>query len=62
MTTTRRRRMVGRAAALTAGIVADRIFGDPVRHHPVAWFGTAADRLEKRMGVVQQMTSPLKRK
>lgn len=49
MTTTRWRRMVGRAAALTAGIVADRIFGDPVRHHPVAWFGTAADRLEKRM-------------
>ncbi|MFC3849874.1 CobD/CbiB family cobalamin biosynthesis protein [Corynebacterium hansenii] len=49
MTSTLRRRILGRAAALAAGFAADRVFGDPARHHPVAWFGTAAHRLEQRM-------------
>ena len=49
MTPTRTRRLLGRAAAIAAGCAADRVFGDPARHHPVAWFGTAADRLEKRI-------------
>ncbi|WP_295629458.1 adenosylcobinamide-phosphate synthase CbiB [uncultured Corynebacterium sp.] len=41
--------LLRRAAALAAGIAADRVVGDPARHHPVAWFGTAADRLRARM-------------
>lgn len=49
MTPTRTRRLLSRAAAIAAGCAADRVFGDPARHHPVAWFGTAADRLEKRI-------------
>lgn len=49
MIPSRRRRLLGRAAALAAGVAADRVLGDPARHHPVAWFGTAADRLEKRI-------------
>lgn len=48
-TRSRKRRLIARAVALAAGFAADRVFGDPARHHPVAWFGTAADRLEKRM-------------
>lgn len=38
--------MKWRALGLALGLVADRLFGDPVRHHPVAWFGTAASRVE----------------
>ena len=49
MNHSRRQRPLGRAAALAAGFAADRVFGDPARHHPVAWFGTIADRLEKRI-------------
>lgn len=49
MNQSRRQRTLGRAAALAAGFAADRVFGDPARHHPVAWFGTIADRLEKRI-------------
>ncbi|WP_257995937.1 CobD/CbiB family cobalamin biosynthesis protein [Corynebacterium xerosis] len=49
MTLTPTRRLMGRAAAIAAGYAADRVFGDPARHHPVAWFGRAADRLEKRI-------------
>lgn len=33
-------------AALAGGYVADLIFGDPVRHHPVAGFGQLATRTE----------------
>ena len=29
------------------GTVLDHLFGDPIRHHPVAWFGTWAMRLEE---------------
>lgn len=36
-----------RALGLGLGFAADRIFGDPARHHPVAWFGTCASALEK---------------
>jgi adenosylcobinamide-phosphate synthase len=32
---------------ITAGYLADLVFGDPRRGHPVALFGTAADRLER---------------
>ncbi|MBF6842335.1 hypothetical protein HN289_22160, partial [Acinetobacter baumannii] len=39
----------GTTLARTGERMADRVFGDPARHHPVAWFGTAADRLEKRI-------------
>lgn len=38
-----------RAAGIAAGVVADAIFGDPRRHHPVAWFGTAVGRVEQIM-------------
>lgn len=38
-----------RAAGLLLGFVADRIFGDPRRGHPVALFGTVASRLEARL-------------
>lgn len=37
-----------RAAGIAAGVVADAMFGDPVRGHPVALFGTAAAALERR--------------
>lgn len=35
------------ASALMAGYTADISFGDPPRHHPVAWFGHAAQLLER---------------
>src|SRR5258708_2040127 len=37
------------AAGLAAGFVADVAFGDPRRGHPVALFGSAAARLERRI-------------
>ncbi|MFJ1761447.1 cobalamin biosynthesis protein [Amycolatopsis sp. NPDC088138] len=37
------------AAGLVTGYVADALFGDPRQGHPVAIFGTAATRLERRM-------------
>jgi adenosylcobinamide-phosphate synthase len=36
------------AAGLAVGYLADRLFGDPVRRHPVAGFGAAASWLEAR--------------
>ena len=36
-----------RALGLTAGFLLDRVFGDPVRYHPVAGMGTAAGKLER---------------
>lgn len=36
-----------RSLGLLLGFVADRVFGDPRRHHPVAWFGAAATSLER---------------
>lgn len=38
-----------RAVGLVVGFVADRIFGDPRRGHPVAVFGSVAARLESRL-------------
>ena len=36
-----------RAVGIALGVVADRVFGDPTKHHPVAWFGTWATRVER---------------
>jgi adenosylcobinamide-phosphate synthase len=38
-----------RALGLLAGYVADRVWGDPPRHHPVAGFGALASWLEHRL-------------
>ncbi|MBP2182028.1 cobalamin biosynthesis protein [Amycolatopsis magusensis] len=38
-----------RAAGLLAGYAADRLFGDPRRAHPVAWFGNLASAVERRI-------------
>lgn len=37
------------AAGIIAGSVADRVFGDPAQHHPVAGFGRAAKTLERAL-------------
>lgn len=36
-----------RAAGIALGVVADRLLGDPERHHPVAWFGSWTMRVEQ---------------
>ena len=41
--------MSARALGLLAGYVADRIWGDPARLHPVAGLGTLAERLERHL-------------
>ena len=41
--------MSARALGLLLGYAADRVWADPVRHHPVAWFGSVASRLERRV-------------
>ncbi len=41
--------MRSRPIGLALGYAADRVLGDPARHHPVAWFGTLAGRLEQRI-------------
>jgi adenosylcobinamide-phosphate synthase len=38
----------GRAAGIAAGALADAVFGDPRRAHPVALFGSSAMALERR--------------
>ncbi|MDO5066123.1 MAG: cobalamin biosynthesis protein [Propionibacteriaceae bacterium] len=38
---------IHRALGLALGTAADQLLGDPVRHHPVAWFGSWASRLEQ---------------
>ena len=35
-----------RTTGIALGVLADAVFGDPVRHHPVAWFGSWASRVE----------------
>lgn len=40
---------MSRAAGLALGFLADHLLGDPVRYHPVAGFGRAANRLEHRL-------------
>ncbi|ORA54391.1 cobalamin biosynthesis protein [Mycolicibacterium chubuense] len=39
----------GRAAGIAVGVLADRVFGDPSRGHPVALFGSGAAALERRV-------------
>lgn len=41
--------MLARAVGLMAGFAADRLLGDPARHHPVAGFGTIARTVEQRV-------------
>lgn len=41
--------MRSRATGLALGFVADRIWGDPSHHHPVAGFGQLAAALERRV-------------
>lgn len=41
--------MSARAVGLLAGYVADRVWGDPSLHHPVAGFGGLASRLERHL-------------
>lgn len=41
--------MLARALGLALGFAADRFFGDPTRHHPVAAFGSAAQHLEQHV-------------
>ncbi len=41
--------MFSRATGLVLGFVADRIWGDPARHHPVAGFGQLASAVERRL-------------
>jgi adenosylcobinamide-phosphate synthase len=41
--------MRSRAIGLALGFAADRILGDPARHHPVAGFGRLAGAVEQRM-------------
>ncbi|WP_040768908.1 cobalamin biosynthesis protein [Tsukamurella sp. 1534] len=38
-----------RSTELALGVLADEVFGDPRRYHPVAGFGTVATALERRM-------------
>ena len=44
--------MKWRALGLALGLVADRVFGDPARHHPVAWFGAVASRVEEHLSLI----------
>ncbi|MGX9295186.1 cobalamin biosynthesis protein [Tsukamurella paurometabola] len=40
---------MNRITELALGVLADEVFGDPRRYHPVAGFGTVAQALEARM-------------
>lgn len=46
--------IASRAAGLLLGVAADRLFGDPVRWHPVAGFGCVATALERRLWSVNR--------
>lgn len=35
-----------RALGIALGVAADAVLGDPKKHHPVAWFGTFASKVE----------------
>lgn len=41
--------LLARGVGLALGVAADQVLGDPHRHHPVAWYGSAASRLEERL-------------
>lgn len=47
--------MRSRAIGLALGFVADRVFGDPARHHPVAGFGHIALTLEEQVWADERM-------
>jgi len=36
-----------RGLGLAIGMVADQVFADPQKHHPVSWFGSWATRVEE---------------
>lgn len=38
---------LSRAVGVAVGVLADQLLGDPRRHHPVAWFGTWASKVER---------------
>lgn len=40
---------MSQAAGILIGVAADAVLGDPRRHHPVAWFGSWAAWLERRL-------------
>ncbi len=41
--------MITRALGILLGVAADAALGDPARHHPVAWFGAFAGRVEEKL-------------
>ena len=41
--------MITRALGIVLGVAADAVLGDPARHHPVAWFGSFAGRVERSL-------------
>ncbi|WP_147694157.1 adenosylcobinamide-phosphate synthase CbiB [Vogesella mureinivorans] len=43
--------MLGTSLLLAAGLLADRLLGEPTRYHPLVGFGHAANLLEKRLNV-----------
>lgn len=45
----RSRRLWRRGVAIAAGYTLDRIFADPTNHHPVAIYGQAVSKLERRI-------------
>lgn len=51
--------MRSRAIGLVAGFAADRVLGDPARHHPVAGFGRLAGAVEQRMWADDRPTGAL---
>jgi adenosylcobinamide-phosphate synthase len=51
--------MRSRAIGLLAGFAADRVLGDPARHHPVAGFGRLAGAVERRMWADERLTGAL---
>lgn len=40
--------LASRAVGIGLGVLADQIFADPAKHHPVAWFGRWAQAVEER--------------
>src|SRR4051812_14758718 len=48
--------MRSRAIGLALGYAADRVLGDPRRHHPVAGFGAVAGDVERRVWADDRVT------
>ncbi|MEZ5084920.1 MAG: hypothetical protein R2722_01240 [Tessaracoccus sp.] len=47
-----------RALGIALGVAADAVLGDPKKHHPVAWFGTFASKVEPPLTL---MIAPMER-